>query len=126
MFKFRTIGRIEHGNYAFVDAVTDKDVLNGAFGDVSDGNFTANENGKFVIMQIENSDDEGMAEYKIPAGSHVRVLDVEKADAVTPLVLEVYGYPLPELWEVGDALGCFTIKEVIGNKIGAVVEPTDE
>lgn len=126
MFKFRTIGRIEHGNYPFVDATVEKDVLNGAFGEVSNGKFEPNESGKFVIMQIENGDDEGIPEYKIPAGSHVRVLDVEKANLITECPLEVYGYPLPETWDVGDALGCFTIKEVIGNKIGAVVEVTAE
>lgn len=120
MFKFRTIGAIEHGNYAFVDAITEKEVLNGTLGEVSNGKFTANESGKFVIMQIENGDDEGMPEYKIPAGSHVRVLDVEAANCP----LEVYGHPLPETWNVGDTLGCFTIKEAIGNKIGAVVELT--
>lgn len=122
MFKFRTIGAIEHGNYAFVDAVTDKEVLNGAFGDVADGKFTPNKSGKFVIMQIENGDDACMPEYKIPAGSHVRTLDVENAKCP----LEVYDYPLPETWNVGDTLGCFTIKEVIGNKVGAVVEVTAE
>lgn len=122
MFKFRTIGAIEHGNYAFVDAVTEKEVLNGTIGEVSDGKFTANESGKFVIMQVENGDDEGMQEYKIPASSHVRVLDVEAAACP----LEVYGYPLPETWDVNDTVGSFTIKEVIGNKLGAVVELTAE
>lgn len=36
MFKFHTIGQIEHGEYPFEDAVVDVDVLNGAFGDVTD------------------------------------------------------------------------------------------
>lgn len=76
MFKFRTIGQIEHGEYPFEDAVVEKSVLNGAFGDVADGKFTANDSGKKVIMQVENGDDAGLPEYKIPAGSHVRVLDL--------------------------------------------------
>lgn len=50
MFKFRTIGQIEHGEYPFEDAVVDKEVMNGAFGDVTDGKFTAGDSGKKVIM----------------------------------------------------------------------------
>ncbi len=118
MFKFRTIGTIEHGEYPFEDAVVEKSVLNGAFGDVADGKFTANDSGKKVIMQVENGDDAGLPEYKIPAGSHVRVLDPAKVKGE----LEVYGYPLPDTFKVGDTLGCFTITEIIGNKVGAVVK----
>lgn len=120
MFKFRKISQIEHGEYPFEDAVVDKDVMNGAFGDVTDGKFTASDSGKKVIMQVENGDDEAMPEYKISAGSHVRVLDPTKVKGE----LEVYGYPLPETFKVGDTLGCFTITEIIGNKIGAVVKAT--
>lgn len=119
-FKFRSIAQIEHNIYPFEDAVVNKDVLNGAFGTVEDGVFTPSESGKQVIMQVEVGDDAGVDEYKIPAGSHVRVLDVEKVVGH----LEVYGYPLPKTWDVGDTLGCFTIKEVIGNKAGAIVEVT--
>ena len=118
MFKFRTVGQIEHGEYPFEDAVVDVNVLNGAFGDVADGKFVPSEAGKKVIMQIENGDDEGMPEYKIPAGSHVRVLDPSKVNGE----LEVYGYPLPDEFAVGDTVGCFKITEIIGNKIGAVVK----
>lgn len=118
MVKFRTVGQIEHGEYPFEDAVVDVDVLNGAFGDVADGKFTPSDAGQKVIMQIECGDDEGMPEYKIPAGSHVRVLDPSKVKGE----LEVYGYPLPAEWAVGDTVGCFEITEVIGNKVGAVVK----
>lgn len=59
-----------------------------------------------------------MPEYKIPKGSHVRVLDPAKVKGE----LEVYGYPLPETFKTGDTLGCFTITEIIGNKAGAVVK----
>lgn len=120
MVKFRTIGQIEHGEYPFEDAVVDKDVLNGAFGDVANGKFTASDSGKKVIMQIEVGDDEGLDEYKIPAGSHVRVLDPTKVVGE----LEVYGYPLSDGFKVGDTVGCFTITEIIGNKLGAVVKVT--
>ena len=121
MIKFHTIGQIEHGDYPFENAVVDVDVLNGAFGDVSDGKFTPNADGTKVIMQIENGDDEHMDEYKIPAGSQVRVLDPTKVVGK----LEVYGYPLEADFRVGDTVGCFTITEIIGNKVGAVVKVTE-
>lgn len=120
MVKFRTLGQIEHGEYPFEDAVVDKEVMNGAFGDVADGKFTASESGKKVVMQVEVGDDEGLDTYKIPAGSHVRVLDTAKLKGE----LEVYGYPLPDTFAVGDTVGCFTITEIIGNKVGAVVKVT--
>jgi len=120
MFKFRTIGQIEHGNYPFEDAVVDKEVMNGAFGDVSNGKFTASDSGKKVIMQVEVGDDEYMDKYKIPAGSHVRVLDPAKVVGE----LEVYRYPLPDTFAVGDTVGCFTITKIIGNKLGALVKVT--
>lgn len=118
MVKFRCLSQIEHGEYPFEDAVVEKSVFNGAFGDVTDGKFTANDSGKKIIMQVENGDDAGLPEYKIPAGSHVRVLDPTKVKGE----LEVYGYPLPDTFKVGDTLGCFTITEIIGNKVGAVVK----
>lgn len=118
MFKFHKISSIERENYQFEDAVVDTDVLNGAFGDVTDGKFVPSESGSKVIMQVECGDDEGMPEYKIPAGSHVRVLDPAKVAEG----LEVYGYPLPEDFAVGDTVGCFEITEIIGNKLGAVVK----
>ena len=121
MIKFHKISQIEHGEYPFEDAVVDVDVLNGAFGNVSGGKFTPNESGTKVIMQIENGDDEHMDEYKIPAGSHVRVLDPTKVKGE----LELYGYPLPKTFSVGNTVGCFTITEIIGNKVGAVVKVTE-
>ena len=118
MIKFSTIGQIEHGEYPFEDAVVNVDVLNGAFGTVADGVFTPDEAGKKVIMQVEVGDEAGMAEYKIPAGSHVRVLDPTKVVGN----LEMYGYPLPDGFKTGDTVGCFKIESVIGNKVGAVVQ----
>lgn len=118
MIKFSTIGQIEHGEYPFEDAIVNADVLNGAFGTVSSGVFTPSASGKKVIMQVEVGDDAGMAEYKIPAGSHVRVLDPSKVKGD----LEVYGYPLTAGFKVGDTVGCFKVTKVIGNKVGAVVQ----
>lgn len=120
MVKFHTIGQIERGAYPFEDAVVDTEVMNGAFGDVANGKFTASDSGKKIIMQVEVGDDEYMDKYKIPAGSHVRVLDPTKVVGE----LELYGYPLPDTFAVGDTVGCFTITEIIGNKLGAVVKVT--
>lgn len=118
MVKFRTVGQIEHGEYPFEDAVVDVNVFNGAFGDVTDGKFVPSDAGKKVIMQKENGDDEYIPKYEILAGSHVRVLDPSKVKGE----LEIYDYPLPDKWAVGDTVGCFKITEVIGNKVGAVVK----
>lgn len=120
MVKFHTIGQIERGAYPFEDAVVGAEVINGAFGDVANGKFTASDSGKKVIMQIETGDDEYMEKYKIPSGSRVRVLDPAKVVGE----LELYGYPLPDTFAVGDTVGCFTITEIIGNKVGAVVKFT--
>lgn len=119
MIKFSSIGQIEK-NYPFEDAVVKNEVLNGAFGEVVDGEFVPDEEGTKVIMQVENGDDEGLAEYKIPANSPVRVLDPAKVEGN----LEIYGYPLPKTFAKGDTVGCFTIVDIIGNKIGAVVKVT--
>lgn len=117
MIKFNTLGQIEHGEYPFEDAIAETDVYNGDFGNVTNGKFVANKSGKKVIMQIETGDDEAMPEYKIPAGSHVRVLDPSKVKGK----LEVYGNPLPKDFKVGDTLGVFKITDIIGNKSGVAV-----
>lgn len=118
MIKFHKISQIEHGEYPFEDAVVDEEIPNGAFGNVSGGKFTFDVNGRKAIMQIENGDDEHMDMYMIPAGSHVRVLDLDKVDGK----LEIYGYPLDGDLNVGQTSGCIKITEIIGNKVGAVVE----
>lgn len=120
MFKFHKISQIERDLYQFEDVVTTADILNGEIGTVTDGKFAASASGTKVVMQVEVGDDEHLNEYKIPAGAHVRVLDTAKLNGK----LEVYGYPLKDGFKVGDAVGCFTITEVIGNHVGAVVEVT--
>lgn len=117
MVKFHTISQIERGAYPFEDAVVDTEVMNGDFGNVTNGKFIPNDSGKKVIMQLENGDDEYMDKYKIPAGSHVRVLDPTKVKGK----LELYGHPLPDDFKTGDTVGCFKITDIIGNKIGAAV-----
>lgn len=133
MIKFRKISQIEK-LYHFVDATIDKDALNGDFGSVTTGKFAPKADAKQAIMQVEVGDDMGMPEYKIPAGSHVRVVDLEKLDGQE---IEVYGAQLPATFEKGnklksDATGklvtgasqapYFEVTEIIGNKIGLVAK----
>ena len=134
MIKFHSVGQIEHAKNYFVDAVTTADTFNGAFGDVADGKFTVGATKTKAIMQVEVGDDEGMPKYAIPAGTHVRILDL--AQLVGEYV-EVYDYPLPETVDVADKLESDTdgslkvnasaaglyleVKEFIGNKDGVLV-----
>ena len=132
--KFNTIGQIEK-TYCFEDAIVESEVLNGTFGEVNDGVFTPAANATKAIMQVEVGDDEGMDEYKIPAGSHVRVLDFAALVEQYPknANIEIYGAQLPDTYAVGDKLVStadgvletggsaapyFEIKKIIGNKLG--------
>lgn len=117
MVKFRRFDQIEH-QYHFTPAVSDADVLNGAFGNVTNGKFVAAESGNSVVMQLEDGDDIGLDEFKIVAGTPLRVL---KLNEITGQELEVYGYPLPADFKVGTVVGKFKVTEVIGNSLGAVV-----
>lgn len=133
MIKFRRISQIEK-LYPFMDAAIDKDVLNGDFGAVTSGKFAPKADAKQAIMQIEVGDDMDMPEYKIPAGSHVRVVDLEKLDGQE---VEVYGVQLPDTFKVGDKLKSdatgklvtgattapyYEVTEVLGNKLGVAVK----
>lgn len=133
MIKFRRISQIEK-LYPFMDAVIDKDVLNGDFGVVTSGKFAPKADAKQAIMQVEVGDDMDMPEYKIPAGSHVRVVDLEKLDGQE---VEVYGVQLPDTFKVGDKLKSdatgklvtgattapyYEVTEVLGNKLGVAVK----
>lgn len=134
MIKFSTIGEIEKGYY-FEDAVIDTAMLNGTFGSIADGKFTAGADKNQVIMQIETGDDEYMDEYLIPAGSHVRVLDLEKL-AKDFDTFEIYGYPLPDTVAKGNKLksdesgklvandGKYEVTRILGNHAGAEIKIT--
>lgn len=138
MIKFNSIGQIEK-TYCFEDAVVDKDVLNGDFGTVSDGAFAVGADATKAIMVDEVGDDMGMDEYKIPAGSHVRVLDLLELAKQHPknAKVEIYGAQLPASFNVGDKLKSdttgklvtgatvapyFEVTAIIGNKLGAEVK----
>lgn len=101
MLKFRSIGQIEHERIPFVDAVTKADTFNGAFGDVTSGEFEVGATKTKAIMQVECGDNEGMDKYPIPAGTHVRVIDLDKCKNN---YVEIYDYPLPATVAVGDKL----------------------
>lgn len=136
--KFNSIGQIEHERHPFIDAVTKTDTYNGAFGDVTDGEFEVGATKTKAIMQIEVGDDEGMPKYFIPAGTHVRVLDLAKCKNN---LVEIYDYPLPDTIAVGDKLesqadgslvvnssatGVYLeVTKIIGNHDGVVALITD-
>ena len=136
MIKFNTIGQIEKGYY-FEDAIVDTDVLNGAFGAVTNGKFAPAASATNAVMQVEVVDDIDIDEYKIPAGSHVRVVDLASLNGQ---VVEVYGAQLPDTYKVGDALVSdasgklvvgagtsvaspkYEVTKVVGNKLGVEVK----
>lgn len=101
MLKFNSIGQIEKERVPFIDAVTEADTYNGAFGDVEDGVFKVGADKTKAIMQVECGDDAGMPKYFIPKGTHVRVIDLEKCKRN---FIEVYDYPLPDTVAVGNKL----------------------
>lgn len=136
--KFHSVGQIEHERVPFIDAVTKADTYNGAFGEVTDGEFEVGATKTMAIMQVEVGDDEGMPKYFIPAGTHVRVIDLSKCKNN---LVEIYDYPLPDTVAVGDKLesqadgslmvnagatGVYLeVKEIIGNHDGVVALITD-
>lgn len=136
--KFRTIGQWEHERVPFIDAVTKADTFNGAFGDVTDGEFEVGATKTKAIMQVECGDDEGMDKYPIPAGTHVRVIDLAKCKNN---YVEIYDYPLPATVAKDDKLESDTdgslkvnsgatgvhlkVTEIIGNHDGVVALITE-
>lgn len=138
MLKFRSIGQIEHERIPFVDAVTKADTFNGAFGDVTDGEFEVGATKTKAIMQVECGDNEGMDKYPIPVGTHVRVIDLDKCKNN---YVEIYDYPLPATVAVGDKLESqadgslqvnagavgvhLEVTEIIGNHDGVVALITE-
>ena len=134
MIKFSSIGQIEHGDYAFEDAIASADTFNGAYGEVTTGSFAAGAKKSKVIMQIERGDDEYMPTYKIVKGEHVRVLDLTKLNGQ---LVEVYGDELPAGVAKGDKLESdetgklvknasaapyLEVTKVIGNHFGVEVK----
>ena len=138
MLKFHSIAQIEHERVPFEDAVTTADTFNGAFGDVTDGEFTVGAQKTKAIMQVECGDDEGMPKYPIAKGTHVRVIDLAKCKGN---LVDIFDFPLPETVAVEDKLESDTdgslkvnssatgvylqVTEIIGNHKGVVALITD-
>ena len=129
MIMYKTIGQWEKLN-PFVNAVVSADTLNGAVGKVEDGVFTVDAKGAYVVMAVEVGDDMCMDEYKIPANTPVRVLDLAK---VNGMPVQIYGAQLPVTFAVGDKLESdasgvlvtgasaapyFEVTKIVGNKTG--------
>lgn len=90
MLKLRSVGQIEHGEYAYEDATIASEIKNGAFGTVTGGAFATAATATKAVMNEEVGDDAYMDIYKIPSGSHVKVADLTKIKT-----FEAYGHPLP-------------------------------
>lgn len=142
LIKFHTIGQIEHGEYPFVKAVADNDVINGTFGTVVGGKFTASADASSAIMQVEAGDDMCLDQYLISKKSPLRIIDFMKVNGQP---MEFYGQ-LPVGIAVGDKLKSdangklvtgattapyFEVTDIIGNYAGVEVkvitsEPSDQ
>ena len=90
MLKLRSVGQIEHGEYAYEDATIASEIKNGSFGTVTGGAFATAATATKAVMNEEVGDDAYMDEYKIQSGSHVKVADLTKIKT-----FEAYGHPLP-------------------------------
>ena len=134
MIKFNKLAQIAK-RYEFEDSVAETDVYNGAFGAVdTDGVFAPVANASKAVMQLEVGDDMDMPKYEIPKGTRLRIVDLE---AFNGEKVEIYDYPLPDTYAVGDKLVSnsegalevdaaavapyFEINEIIGIKQGVKV-----
>ena len=100
MIRFDKISATEK-NYPFVDAVVAGDYLNGTFGTVSNGTFTAGATGFYAIMNIEDGSKAKSDEYVVNAGAHARIVDFSKVDGQ---ILNVTSAQLPETFAKGNKL----------------------
>lgn len=100
MIRFDKISATEK-NYPFVDAAVAGDYLNGTFGTVADGTFTAGATGFYAIMNLEDGDEAKSDEYVVKTGAHARIVDFTKVDGQ---ILNVTSAQLPETFEKGNKL----------------------
>ena len=100
MIRFDKISATEK-NYPFVDAVVAGDYLNGTFGTVSNGTFTAGATGFYAIMNLEDGNKAKSDEYVIKTGAHARIVDFSKVDGQ---ILNVTSAQLPDTFEKGNKL----------------------
>lgn len=79
MIRFEKLSATEK-NYPYVDATLAAEYVNGTFGAVASGVFTAGATGFYAIMNMEDGDDAKSDDYKIAKGAHARIADLAVAD----------------------------------------------
>lgn len=114
--------------YPYQDAVAAADYINGTFGTVANGTFTAGA-GNLCIMQVEKGDDAKSDAFKVLKDEHVRVADLS-LDLVQGLIVNITADELPETYAVGNVLkaastGLLVVDSTSGAKGLKVVEVTD-
>lgn len=100
MVRFEKLNIPEH-IYVFEDALAAADYVNGTFGTVANGKFTAGA-GTSVIMQVEKGDDAYSDDFKVLKDEHVRVADMTKAPANE--IINITKAQLPTTYAVGNKL----------------------
>lgn len=125
MIRFDKISTTEK-NYPFVDAVVAGDYLNGTFGTVADGTFTAGATGFYAIMNLEDGDEAKSDEYVVKTGAHARIVDFTKVDGQ---ILNVTSAQLPDTFEKGNKLvskadGTLEVSSSASNKYFKVIDVT--
>lgn len=76
MIRYEKLAPFEK-HYPFEDAVASAEYINGVFGAVAEGKFTAG-TGMKCVMQVEKGDDLLSDAYHVKKDEHVRVADLEK------------------------------------------------
>ena len=77
--------------YLYEDALAGAEYINGIFGTVSDGTFTAGAGNK-CVMQVEKGDDARSDDFTVKKDEHVRVADMTKGEG---LVVNITANELP-------------------------------
>lgn len=88
--------------YPYQDAVAAAEYINGIFGTVSSGVFTAGA-GALCVMQVEKGDDARSDDFKVRQNEHVRVADLS-ADKVQGQIVNITANELPSTYAVGNIL----------------------
>lgn len=100
MVKFHSIAMIEKYD-CFAPAKAKTEVNNGTFGAVTSGTFAPKANSFEVVMNLETGDNSYMAEYKIPAGTDLRIANLAKLHGKK---LDISAEHMPASFEVGNKL----------------------
>lgn len=100
MVRFEKLSATEK-NYPFVDATLAAEYVNGTFGTVVNGVFTAGATGFYTIMNLEDGDDAKSDDYKIEKDAHARIADLS---VVSGQVVNITAAQLPASYAKGDKL----------------------